>query len=181
MLKYKLNRLVEYGNQGRRQEKVTATCHCGNEFVAWLFSIKSGHTSSCGCGNHGLTDTPEYRSWVAMKKRCTNKNYQHYNEYGGRGISYDANWDGFLEFLADMGNRPDGTSLDRVDVNGNYNKENCRWVSQTEQCRNKRNSILLTLNGEEKHIKQWCEELGLNYGTVWMRLRRGWDIERALS
>lgn len=182
MLKYYNARLVEYGKtKKRRQTKVTAICHCGKEFDTFLFSIKTGKTSSCGCSNHGYSNTPTYRSWVAMKKRCTNKKYQMYRYYGERGVSYDKRWDDFTTFLIDMGERPNGKTLDRIDVDGNYCKENCRWVSTTRQARNRTNTKFVTFKGENIALADLCEKYKKKYGTVWMRLKRGWSVEKALS
>ncbi len=131
-------------------------CDCGREIVAGVSNLKSGHTRSCGCLNsevasakarrtnlsHGHNQvgkqTPTHRSWDAMLKRCRNENHVSYSSYGGRGITVCERWLSFKNFLADMGERPEGTSIDRVNNDGNYEPGNCRWATRSEQQRNKR-------------------------------------------
>lgn len=122
-------------------------CDCGKKKVIQGSSLKSGNTTSCGCHRfttitkHMLTGTPEYRSWAAALQRCTNSNNPDFHHYGGRGIEVCQEWaSSFETFYEEMGERPEGTSLDRVDPNGNYCKENCRWVDQSVQCYNRRKS-----------------------------------------
>lgn len=136
---------------------VTATCKCGTIFDVRLNSIEQGVTKSCGCfrknmiaernKTHGMNRTPTHITWNAMKDRCRNKNYNNYKYYGGRGISYCDRWEKFENFLEDMGERPEERTLDRIDVNGNYCKENCRWATLAVQASNKRNSKKNTQDG----------------------------------
>jgi len=131
-------------------------CDCGNEKVIALYSLKSGNSSSCGCGHHdmllernqrlathgasrGKKTTPTYQSWNSMKERCNNPNHVGYKYWGGRGIRVCDRWmNSFSDFLADMGERKKGWSLDRIDCNGNYCPENCRWIPKQEQSKNRR-------------------------------------------
>ena len=129
-------------------------CDCGNTTVAIGSELRAGHKRSCGClfkevliertTTHGHTKnkkiSPTYVSWYSMKTRCTNKNSIHFRHYGGRGISLCESWMKFENFLADMGERPVGKSIDRIDVNGNYEPSNCRWATQFEQVTNTRRS-----------------------------------------
>lgn len=121
-------------------------CDCGNTVIISGTNLKSSHTTSCGCMNkeaitkHGLRNSPEYQSWKAMIQRCTNPKAQGYEYYGGRGITVCSPWlNSFEEFYADMGLRPsNGYSIDRIDNNKGYYKENCRWATSAEQNKNKR-------------------------------------------
>lgn len=130
---------------------------------------------------HGMKSTPTYLSWERMKQRCLNKNHDRYPLYGGRGITICDEWLSFDKFYEEMGDRPDGCSLDRIDSNDGYYKKNCRWATQKEQCRNKRNNTLITCNGVTKCLVEWSEELGIGRTTIKWRLDHGWPVERALS
>lgn len=124
-------------------------CDCGGESVVRGCYLRSGHTKSCGCQKgrrngeaaattHGMSGTPTYGTWRKMIERCTNPNARQWEWYGGRGVTVCDRWRSFENFLADMGERPEGRTLDRVDVNGNYEPGNCRWATWPEQCANKR-------------------------------------------
>lgn len=126
-------------------------CECGNLAVASRESLRRGFVKSCKCSQNwrpvGLRrvrkDSPEYHSWRSMRSRCLNSNETEYKRYGGVGISVCQRWDTFKNFLADMGTRPSGTTLDRFpDPNGNYEPGNCRWATFSEQRRNRRERML---------------------------------------
>ena len=129
-------------------------------------------------------ETKTYVSWTCMNNRCRNPNFKMYSYYGGRGISVCERWrggDGFVNFLADMGEAPPGMTLDRINTDGNYEPGNCRWVSQKDQMNNRRNNIVVTIDGRTQTLMQWCEELGLKFNTILYRLRRGWTAGKALT
>lgn len=131
---------------------------------------------------HGLTKTPTYRVWARMKQRCLDSNQPAYPFYGGRGIQICDRWiNSFENFLADMGKRPEGKELDRIDVNGNYEPANCRWATRTEQLNNRSITVRLTLHGETHPLSEWCDLLNLPKCLVRNRLQRGWSHEKTLT
>ena len=126
-------------------------CDCGNYKRVASSSLKSGITKSCGClvpqktrkpERHGGTRSPTYSTWTGMKSRCDNPNAPYYSHYGGRGITYCKEWESYKNFLADMGERPKGLTLDRINGNGNYEVDNCRWATPAEQSRNLKHTKL---------------------------------------
>jgi hypothetical protein len=131
---------------------------------------------------HGMVGTREYKSWESMKDRCYRPANRSYEHYGGRGIAVCDEWrKDFAAFYRHMGPRPADTTLDRIDVNGNYEPGNCRWATLVEQRRNRTNTIVLEFRGERKAAWQWCEQIGLRLATLHDRLWRGWSVERTLT
>lgn len=127
-------------------------------------------------------DHPMYKSWCALKGRCSNPNDQAYHNYGGRGITYSKNWETFEGFYKDMGSSwKAGLTIDRIDNSGNYCKENCRWATRTEQLRNFRRNHLITWKGITKCLSEWSEELNIKSSTIRMRLTNGWSVDEALT
>lgn len=137
------------------------------------YTITHGHTRN-------YRSTPTWRSWSSMRQRCTNKNLPHYRHYGGRGITVCERWSVFENFLADMGERPHGTSIDRIDKDGNYEPGNCRWASNRQQQVNSRNARMLTYQGETMCITDWAKRLGLLQQGLSERLKV-MSVEEALS
>lgn len=173
---------------------VDARCVCGNTLRAPHHEVTSGHVKSCGCAKrdalsqlrHGQTagaTSPEYRVWSSMMTRCYNRQSKSFHNYGGRGIGVCDRWRAdFMAFFLSMGQRPSPDhSLDRVDVDRDYGPDNCRWATQTEQQRNRRDAIKLTIDGVTKHLFDWAAERGLAPKTVYQRIWRGWSVARSLE
>ena len=130
---------------------------------------------------HWKSYTAAYSRWTNMKDRCRNKRNIRFHRYGGRGIGICKKWESFDNFYYDMGDPPCGMTLDRIDNNKGYSKENCRWATYKEQQRNMHNSIFLEFNGIKKHMYEWADQLKIKRGTLYTRLRRGWSIEKSFS
>jgi len=167
-------------------------CDCGNTVEIVGTNLSSGNTQSCGClqreiirdrnFKHGMRNFPEYRIWAGIKTRCLNKKEKDYKNYGGREILICKRWlNSFENFYKDMGDRPRGTSIDRINNNGNYCPENCRWITKKEQNLNKRNNKMITYKGETKCLSKWAEKFNINYFLLWKRLNRGWDINKIFN
>lgn len=145
-------------------------CDCGNLHQTGLGNVRHNGTTSCGCHKtrrHNLSRSPEYNAWSNMIKRCTNPTVSCFRYYGGRGISVCKRWmDSFDDFLSDMGKRPEGYSLDRIDSNGNYCPENCRWSTKVQQVNNRRNNLWMEHEGKRLTMAQWAREKGMSVGMI---------------
>src|SRR5258706_8263225 len=131
---------------------------------------------------HGYSRTPTYMCWSDMRQRCLLPSHQDYKNYGGRGITICRRWlTSFANFLADMGEKPKGLSLDRINNNGPYSPKNCRWATPAEQSMNSRNTNFLTFNGQTMCIKEWAGKLGMKANTLSARLYSGWSVKRSLT
>lgn len=156
--------------------------NCGKVIVATGRALRSGDKKSCGClvkevnsnlhKTHGKTGSRLYRIWSGMKDRCLNKSLKDYKNYGGRGISVCSEWlnnfEVFNKWAMENGYQ-ENLTIDRINVNGNYEPNNCRWVTQKEQANNTRFNVYITYEGRTQTMKMWCEEFGINYWTVQAR------------
>lgn len=160
-------------------------CHCGKVFIEDGYTISSGKSKSCGClkgwKTHGLSNTRVHNIWSGMKARCNREQDASYHKYGGRGINYCESWEKFENFYNDMGNPPEGFSLDRIDNNKGYCRENCRWTDVKTQARNTRTNRMMTYKDKTMCVTEWAEIVGLERGTISSRLRQGWSVERILT
>ena len=183
-----------------KHRRVICSCDCGVIKSVCIDHLGNGHVQSCGCyksemcinnlpakyteKKHGMSKTKLFQIYEAMVQRCHNPNKPHYPDYGGRGISVCSEWkhspSAFLKWAVSSG-YSEGLSIDRIDVNGNYCPENCRWVDNKTQMRNRRNTWKVSYCGEVKAVSEWCELLGLEYGTVASRLRRGRTADEAFE
>lgn len=169
---------------GRRASTSLVCPRCGKSFEVKPAMARNRTYCSYRCLflKHGGSGTPEHRIWKGMHQRCGNPNTIGWKDYGGRGISVCQQWESFPQFLADMGPRPSSShSLDRIDVNGNYEPGNVRWASTAAQGTNRRNNRLLTYQGRTQTITEWAGETGINLGTLRDRLEAGWTVDRALT
>lgn len=191
-------RLYVVGYVGVRKNKThwLCLCDCGQHTTVESSSLRSGHTQSCGCyslevarkkgkanATHGMTHTSEYGTWYTMRNRCENPKATGYRIWGGRGIKVCDRWQKFENFFADMGPRPSPKhSIDRIDNDGDYCPENCRWATWTEQMNNKRTNRYITYQGVTHSLSEWSRVLGIKYTTLKQRIyKRKWSIERAFS
>lgn len=169
-------------------------CKCGNEFIVRATDIRTGNTKSCGCLNkklagdrarkHGNRDSRLYTIWNNMKARCLNPNSTSFKNYGDKGINICDEWvDSFESFYnwAIQNNYTDELTLDRIDSNGNYNPDNCRWSTMKKQQNNRGNNNILVYEGIEHTVAEWSKITGIPYDTLWKRIKEGWSIEKALT
>lgn len=181
--------------RGYTQCRWLCKCDCGKETVMRTTELKSGHSRSCGCLNrerllashtkHGLGKTRIYHIYLGMLDRCFDKNSRPYKYYGGKGITVCDEWIGtegairFKEWAIANG-YSETLTLDRIDVNGNYEPANCRWVTNQVQQNNRTDNRYVTIDGEVKTAKQWADSVGMNYTTLLARLKHGWDEKDAV-
>lgn len=174
----------------RNPLKWECKCDCGNTCVVRANNLLHNKQKSCGClshkGNpiHKQCYTRVYRIYAKIKRRCFAVDDPAYPRYGGRGITMCEEWkksfESFSSWAYSNGYK-DGLSIDRIDNNGDYSPENCRWADIYCQANNKRNNILYSYNGETKTLAKWCKEKNMSYKVVWYRLSKGWSFERAIT
>jgi len=185
--------LIPLGKAGKKRALWECDCDCGKTGVRVTSNaLRNNNTKSCGCyktqvirrpKTHGYSRTRIYETWSNMISRCEYGNRPDFEHYGGRGISVCQRWrDSFEDFLADMGDRPfPRATLERINVNGNYEPGNVRWATQKEQTRNKRNNRLVTISGVTKTVAEWAEESGVSQKLLLQRINNGWPLEEAIS
>lgn len=166
-------------------------CDCGKESTPLGQSLRSGATASCGClaletppasKTHGASGTREYKAWHAMIQRCTNPKHHKWHRYGARGITVCERWLSYENFLADMGPRPKGMTVDRYpDNDGNYEPTNCRWATPLQQASNRSTNQFVDVAGETLTASEASRRLGPNRSTVSRRIRDGWSPSAAAS
>lgn len=168
-------------------------CFCGNKFSARVDHVSSKRIGSCGCNAknnafiHGYARVkkqfPEYICWASMKQRCGDPKHKSYKNYGGRGIGVCERWmHSFENFLEDMGNRPTKLhSVDRINVNGNYEPGNCRWATKKQQMRNMTTNRMLEFDNKIQCVSDWAEEVNIAATVISKRLARGWSINKSLT
>ena len=133
---------------------------------------------------HGMSKTKLYKVWLSMKRRCYDSNHENYSYYGGRGITVCDDWLKSFEnfrYWAINNGYSDDLTIDRIDTNGNYEPQNCRWIPFRDQVKNRRNTIKITINNETKTLKEWCELYNIDYKIAHSRYKKGWPINEVLS
>lgn len=190
----RLTVVARVGSNRQREAMWLCNCECGNETIIRGSDARTGHIKSCGCWKrensrkmltkHGQRRTRLYHTWCNMKRRCNNPNDIGYNLYGGRGIKVCEEWSqdfaAFHRWAYENG-YTERKTIDRIDPDGDYCPENCRWASQKEQQNNRRNNHTLSHNGETHNIAEWAEMTNIKAGTISGRIKRGWTVERALT
>lgn len=169
-------------------------CTCGTRVVVRGGDLQQGKTLSCGCylrertremglkAVHGMTGTPTWKSWESMVARCYRVTDPSYLRYGARGITVCDRWlQSFANFLEDMGERPEGMTLDRRNNKEGYSRDNCRWATPTTQANNRSSNVLLRYKGRTLTVAQWADRLHLPSATIYNRLRKGWSVTDALT
>jgi len=169
-------------NSNGRKAMWNCACDCDGTTIAFGQNLRSGDTKSCGCLQkeraseahitHGLCRTSTYEIWAGMRQRCMDTNDASYKNYGGRGIIICERWNKFENFLADMGEKPKGLTIERRNNNGNYSPENCFYATSKEQNRNKRSNRIIKYDGKEQCISAWAEELDVSHQTLSYRLNK---------
>lgn len=185
-----------YDKRGYKVHRWKCRCDCGTIKDVSGTSLRSGRSTSCGCDRsvarevcknnfttHGETKTRLYQIWAGVHKRCENSNAYNYSDYGGRGIKVSDEWRSFIPFKdwAVSNGYTDGLSIDRIDVNGNYSPDNCRWVDSIAQANNRRNNHYITFNGETKTIAEWARDYNMNYKKLYKRIASGKSLSDALK
>ena len=182
-------------NRHRKREWL-CKCECGNMVNVTTGHLLSGHSTSCGCTRlqnsikaikiantkHGMKKTKEYCAWAEMKQRCYNPKEPKYKHYGERGIKVCERWlNSFENFFADMGKAPVGFSIDRIDVNGDYTPENCRWADNETQQYNRRDTVKITFNGITENLLYWSKMTGIPAKNLYSRFHSmKWSAEKTL-
>lgn len=186
--------VVEHVGSLRGHKLYKCICQCGVEKEITSSDLKSGRVKSCGClrkeittsrnKTHDLRNHRLYRIWANMKSRCFNPNSSRYNRYGGRNISVCKEWRNDFKTFYDWAvcnGYDDSLSIDRIDNNGNYEPDNCRWETNKAQSRNKSSNKTIVLNCERKTLIEWSETYNINVKTIQDRLKRGWSIQDAIT
>lgn len=189
----KLEVLSMEGVDKYRSAKWLCKCDCGNTCVVTSNNLRRGQTQSCGClrvekasstATHRMSRSRIYRIWCDMKNRCYNPNVPNYHNYGGRGIKVCNEWLDPTTFIAwaNESGYADNLTIERIDIDGDYEPSNCKWITLKEQQWNKTTSKYITIDGETKCLREWCEQFGMNYRTVHHRIKYlGWEPKKALT
>lgn len=178
--------------KGAKYPRCVCACECGTKKEIIVYQLVSGKVVSCGCYGkavrltaalkHGRSRSRIYKIWQAIHQRCRNPNIPRYKHYGKRGINVCERWNQFENFFEDMGETySDDLTIDRIDNDGNYCKENCRWSNYEQQANNTSRTIYLEFENKRKALSVWCRERHMNYAAVLWRIKNGWSATDALT
>jgi len=178
--------------RNNKQRSFQCKCVCGKVFITRLVLLTNGQTKSCGCKRverfiemntfHGMSRSKLNAVWQSMKQRCLNPNHKYFSHYGGRGIEICKEWltnTNFFSWALSNGYK-EGLTIDRINVNGNYEPLNCQWVTMKSQCRNKRDNVFIEFNNKTLCIADWAKKIGISYSAMRKRLQK-WSVEKALT
>lgn len=181
---------IKTTSRNKRGERIwMCKCDCGKTTYVIAGSLASGNTKSCGCVGsrkirqrnyrHGMAKTRIYNIWLRMRQRCSDDKCLEYNLYGGRGITVCNEWMDFEQFhnWAISNGYKENLTIDRIDVNGNYEADNCRWATRLQQANNKSTNHVIEYNGESKTLAEWSRETGIGSSLIRWRLKQGWDLK----
>lgn len=189
----RLTVLQRVENDKKQNSQWLCNCVCGNNIIVRGYHLKSGRIKSCGClqketgymnKKHGMCETRLYKIWTGIKTRCTNKNEISYKRYGARNIKICAEWkDNFSSFYewAINNGYADNLTIERINVNGNYEPHNCTWIPSEQQAQNRTTSKLINIDNTTHCLKEWARIYNIKYTCVTERIRRGWGVEKALK
>ena len=194
MIGLRFSRLVvmsRVDNNSTGKPRYFCRCDCGRSAIVDGKQLRTKRTHSCGCyryeklleslTKHGYSSTKTYAIWTGMRDRCLNKNDPSYKNYGGRGVSICKEWNSFPNFLADMGHKPKGMTIDRINSDGNYEPSNCRWATPLEQANNRRTVIFLEYKGIRQSLADWARQLGIPRTTLYMRYLSNKSVAQILG
>lgn len=196
----------QQGTDKHRNALWSCLCDCGNTTITTGHALRAGKTKSCGCLQkkaasksitvfnnsgkrssgrfaHGESKTRIHNIWTKMRRRCSDSKYEHYDRYGGRGISVCEEWQSYTAFRdwALSNGYQEGLEIDRIDNNGNYEPNNCRWTTRKEQMRNRENTVFVCVQGEKKPLIELCEIYGANYKYAHAKYKKGFPIEEIFA
>jgi hypothetical protein len=184
--------VISRGENGHRwRTRWNCLCDCGVVCLIKTGNLRNKNTISCGCwqkenakdyaSTHGMSKKQTYKCWAEMKYRTKSETFEFAHRYIERGIKVCERWqNSFTDFYLDMGECPKGMSLDRIDNDGDYTPDNCRWATQQTQSNNRGSNRIITFNGDSKTIAEWARVSGIDDRTIWKRLNRGWGVEESI-
>ncbi len=182
--------VFEFSHVNKWVDEWLCLCDCGGLVIVTCYNLLNGNAKSCSCLRYrekhgaqakGSKDHNLYKLWMAMKLRCLNKRNPQFKNYGARGISVSSTWMDFSNFKKDIGERPPGMTLERVNNDLGYSKENCRWATRKEQSRNTRNSVFVSIGGSRKTVAEWSEISGIHRNTLFKRLETDFNEKTFLN